>query len=152
MLLHINGKCWSHHFENFTVTTMTWLTVMEYLCHKWPQICFTCRKHFPVLSSFMTYRLLVSSNPLSRKSRKEPQALEYRINWEIYTPYAGAARMLLQINGNFTMGKWKSSLKSAGKSHGKSFQTVIVPVRPVVRATALTGFIRYYIYYRIYSS
>ena len=33
---------------------MTWLTVMEYLCHKWPRICSTCRKHFPVLSSFMT--------------------------------------------------------------------------------------------------
>jgi hypothetical protein len=29
---------------------------------------------------------LVSSNPLSRKSCWEPQALEYRINWEIYTP------------------------------------------------------------------
>ena len=28
---------------------------MEYRCHKWPQICSTCRKHFPVLSSFMTY-------------------------------------------------------------------------------------------------
>ena len=36
-------------------TTMTWLTAMEYLCHKWPRICSTCRKHFPVLSSFMTY-------------------------------------------------------------------------------------------------
>ena len=23
-----------HHFKNFTVATMTWLTVMEYLCHK----------------------------------------------------------------------------------------------------------------------
>ena len=34
---------------------MTWLTVMEYLCHKWPRICFTSRKNFPVLSSFMTY-------------------------------------------------------------------------------------------------
>ena len=28
---------------------------MEYLCHKWPRICFTCHKHFSVLSSFMTY-------------------------------------------------------------------------------------------------
>ena len=28
---------------------------MEYLCHKWARICSTCRKHFPVLSSFMTY-------------------------------------------------------------------------------------------------
>ena len=37
---------WSHHFES--------LTVMEY--RKWPRICSTCRKHFPVISSFMTYR------------------------------------------------------------------------------------------------
>ena len=35
--------------------TVAWLTVMKYLCHKWPRICSTCRKHFPVLSSFMTY-------------------------------------------------------------------------------------------------
>ena len=28
---------------------------MEYLCHKSPRICSTCRKHFPVLSSLMTY-------------------------------------------------------------------------------------------------
>jgi hypothetical protein len=34
---------------------MTWLTAMEYICHKWPRICSTCRKHFPILSSFMTY-------------------------------------------------------------------------------------------------
>jgi hypothetical protein len=32
-----------------------WLTVTEYLCHKWPWICSTCRKHFSVLSSSMTY-------------------------------------------------------------------------------------------------
>jgi hypothetical protein len=43
---------WSHYFESFT---MTWLTVMEYLCHKWSRICSSCRKHFPVLSSLMTY-------------------------------------------------------------------------------------------------
>ena len=39
----------THHFESFTVATMTWLTVMEYLCHKLPRICSTCRKHCPVL-------------------------------------------------------------------------------------------------------
>ena len=46
-----------HHFESFTVATMTWLqlTVMKYLCRKWSWICSTCRKHFPALSSFMTY-------------------------------------------------------------------------------------------------
>ena len=43
-----------HYFESFAVATMTWLTVMEYMCHKWPRICSTRRKHFPVLSSFMT--------------------------------------------------------------------------------------------------
>jgi len=34
---------------------MNWLTVMEYLCHKWLLIFSACRKHFPVLSSFTTY-------------------------------------------------------------------------------------------------
>jgi hypothetical protein len=41
--------------RNCTVTIMTWLTIMEYLCHRWPRICSSCRKHFLVLSSFMTY-------------------------------------------------------------------------------------------------
>ena len=39
---------------------MTWLTAMEYLCHKWPCICSTCRKHFPGLTSFMTYHQFVT--------------------------------------------------------------------------------------------
>ena len=26
------------HFESLTVATMTWLTLTEYLCHKWPRI------------------------------------------------------------------------------------------------------------------
>ena len=34
---------------------MTCLTVTKYRCHKWPRIYSTWRKHFPVLSSFMTY-------------------------------------------------------------------------------------------------
>ena len=37
------------------LTYLTWLTVMKYLCHKWPRICSTCRKHFPILSSLTTY-------------------------------------------------------------------------------------------------
>jgi hypothetical protein len=37
---------WSHHLERFTIATTTWLTDMEYLCHK----CSTCQKHLPVLS------------------------------------------------------------------------------------------------------
>ena len=39
---------------------MTSLTVIEYLCHKWPPICSTCRKHSPFLSSIMTYHGFVT--------------------------------------------------------------------------------------------
>ena len=31
-------------------------------------------------------------------------ALEYQINWEIFTPYVDEDVMLLHINGKFTMG------------------------------------------------
>jgi hypothetical protein len=54
----INGYhwlSWSHHFGNFTAASMTWLTVTEYFCHKWPRICSTCHKHFSVLCTFITY-------------------------------------------------------------------------------------------------
>ena len=54
-LFHDSWLSWSHHFESVTIANTTWLTVMEYLCHKWPRICSTCRKHFPVLSSFVSY-------------------------------------------------------------------------------------------------
>ena len=33
---------------------------MEYMCHRWPRICSTCRKHFLVFSSFMAYHLVCS--------------------------------------------------------------------------------------------
>jgi hypothetical protein len=58
-ILFVCGKRWDGgHWSllwKFTVATMIWLTVMEYLCHKWPRICSTCHKYFPVLSSFTTY-------------------------------------------------------------------------------------------------
>ena len=45
------------------VATVTWLTAMEYLCHKWPRICSVCRNHSPVLSSFMiSHRVCNKSN------------------------------------------------------------------------------------------
>ena len=49
------------------------LTVMEYLCHKLPRICSSCRKHFPVLSAFMTYHGFVTS--LTRRSSLVEQEL-----------------------------------------------------------------------------
>jgi hypothetical protein len=48
----------------------------------------------------------------NEKVQKVKQAVEYRINCEIYTPYAGAAGIFLHINGKFTMGKLQSSLLS----------------------------------------
>jgi hypothetical protein len=50
--------------------------------------------------------------------------VEYRINWEIYTPYAGAAGMLLHINGMFTMGKLKSSLLILSYRSDTSFESI----------------------------
>jgi hypothetical protein len=34
---------------------MNWLTVTEYLCHKWPRKCSIWRIHHPEISSFVTY-------------------------------------------------------------------------------------------------
>ena len=48
----------------------------------------------------------------NEKVQKDKQAVEYRINFEIYTPYAGAVGIFLHINGKFTMGKLQSSLLS----------------------------------------
>ena len=48
-------KSWSHQFQSFTIAIMTWLTVVQYLCHKLPRIYSVCRNHNPVLSLFMTY-------------------------------------------------------------------------------------------------
>ena len=48
----------------------------------------------------------------NEKVQKDKQAVEYRINCEMYTPYAGAVGIFLHINGKFTMGKLQSSLQS----------------------------------------
>jgi hypothetical protein len=58
----------------------------------------------------------IQHNGQKEKVHKDKQALEYRINCEIYTPYAGAAGMFLHINGKFSMGKLKSSLLSQSVS------------------------------------
>ena len=46
----------------------TWLTVKEYMCHKWPRICSICRKNNPALFSFTTYhRVCNKSNTTDAK-------------------------------------------------------------------------------------
>jgi hypothetical protein len=41
---------WSHHFESFMITTVTWSISTDYLCHKLPRICSVCRYDNSVLS------------------------------------------------------------------------------------------------------
>ena len=48
------------------LSIMTWLTVIEYLCQRWPRICSICRKHFPVLSSFMIYHRVCNTTGVTR--------------------------------------------------------------------------------------
>ena len=57
--------------RKFTVATMTWLTVTEFLYHNWPLICSTCRKHFLVRSLFMTYHWVCKRNTTGATSEAE---------------------------------------------------------------------------------
>ena len=80
--------------------TYIWLTKSWWRPHNFlsDDVYLTTRK--PRFNNF-----LVSSKHLSRKTWHEPQALEYSINWEIYTPYADGAGMLLHLN-------WKCSIEN----------------------------------------
>ena len=71
---------WFHHFECLAIATMTWLTAMEYLCRKWPQICSTCRKHF--LSSPHSWFLNGFVPRLTRRVQLvEQELLHFRSTW-----------------------------------------------------------------------
>jgi hypothetical protein len=49
----------------------------------------------------------------------------------MHTPYAGAAGMLLHINGKFTMGKLKSSLLSVLSLNNSRFGDFVVRIYPI---------------------
>jgi hypothetical protein len=51
----------------FSAATITWLTVMEYLCHKWPRICSTCRNP----SRFFPHSWLITGL-VTRLTRRVP--------------------------------------------------------------------------------
>jgi hypothetical protein len=53
------GKYWSVWLHLLLIKTIT--SVLKVSTYKWPQICSTCRKHLPVLSSFMTYHWVCNS-------------------------------------------------------------------------------------------
>jgi hypothetical protein len=41
----LNSALSREHNEQLTFATMTWLTVIEYMCHKWTRIFSTCRRN-----------------------------------------------------------------------------------------------------------
>jgi hypothetical protein len=79
----ISHVSWSHHFENFTIATMILLTATEYLCHKWPRICYVRRNHNFVLSPFMTYHR-VCNKTNTRVSHVESELLTLPTNYVTY--------------------------------------------------------------------
>jgi len=104
----------SHKWEKDRIVITTdgtypWLFVTQIFRNGSDQVMVATVKHSKrwYLLNHCFSSFLDNSNFLSRKSWYEPQALEYRINWDIYTPYAGAVGMLLHINGKFTMRKLK---------------------------------------------
>ena len=52
--------------------------IMEYLCHNWPGICSTC-KHFPILSSFMTYSRVC--NYINTTGASSGERITYPSQW-----------------------------------------------------------------------
>jgi len=51
---------WRHYFDSCAVATMTWLTITENFCNKWPQICSVCRTCHLILFSFMIFHWVCS--------------------------------------------------------------------------------------------
>jgi hypothetical protein len=73
---------------------MTWLTVEEYLHHKWPPTCFVFRNHNPVLCSFITYhRICIKSNPRGTTSIA---GIAYHSGAPEFTPIFRGARAIVQ--------------------------------------------------------
>ena len=51
---------------------MTWLTVMEYLCHKWPRICSTCHVPLVVNTSRSFPHSLLITGFVTKLTRRVP--------------------------------------------------------------------------------
>jgi len=72
------------------------------------------RKTFEVMTSTLPKGTLGSVDSLLaatlyQRNPDRNHKLWYIVSIERYTPYVGAAGMLLHMNGKFTMGKFKSS-------------------------------------------
>jgi hypothetical protein len=88
-------KCWSHHFESVMVHVITWLSIKDYLCHRWPLIwSVICRTHNIILISLViTYqRIFNMRNTMGSTSRVELLTLpstwvDSSFQWVSHYPY-----------------------------------------------------------------
>ena len=82
-------KLKSSDFESFT-----WLTIMEYLSQMIMHM-FTCRKHFPVLSSFMTYHRVC--NQINTTGATSGEGTAYPSEASDFIPWFLVGFMLLDL-------------------------------------------------------
>jgi hypothetical protein len=105
MVLRIICVTMDHRYVRFVVITILSIP------HQWLIIVFVTRvtRRVPHVEHELLIPPEYTSSPcfLSNHKLWNIGSAEY-----IYTPYAGAAWMLLHINGKFTIGKLKSSLLS----------------------------------------
>ena len=95
---------WGKDREVFTTSGIyPWSFVIQIFHSGQPSHDFNLTKRNPCSVASLLEATLYQGNP-DRNHKL------WNINWEIYTPYAGAAGMLLHMNGKFTIGKLKSSL------------------------------------------
>ena len=65
----------------------------------------TCNQYKPNISVFICDTVSIKDNKIHEV---DPYEAEHLFNWDMYTPDAGVAGMLLHINGKFTT--WKLNL------------------------------------------
>ena len=63
---------WNHHFESFTIATITWLTVTEYQCHKL-MTTHIFRLSFVIITQFFPHLLLIIGCVTERVTRRVSQ-------------------------------------------------------------------------------
>ena len=105
-----------HRHYNMTVESMThctihWyynITVESFVTQIFNNGHGGDRKTFDVMTSTELRETLGSVSSLLSTTLYQGNPDRTHKLWEIYTPYAGAAEMLLHMNGKFTMGKLKS--------------------------------------------
>jgi hypothetical protein len=74
--------------------------------------------------------------------------MEYRINWEIYIPYAGTAGMLLHINGKLILSfhilfRYIDDVLSLNNSRFGDFVDRIYPIELKIKDTIDTDKVRF---------